>query len=573
VPPVRAIVAILVGALMLVAAPAANAQFPGQVGDLLALGFGDGETPVAVPAQHNAEPQLLATPRAQCGPGAKREPGIQGRVPAGSATDGLTCNTELVSHQGKSGGFKAWRYVDTNGHTCAFYDTALLFPINAFKLDASSLGVAVLDMTDPAHPVQTDTLTAPPMLTPHESLVLNAKRGLLAASLGNPDNEPGDVAIYDVHGDCRHPVKTFEAPIARYGHESGFSPDGRTLYITSGSQTITAIDVSDPKNARDLWQGNEPSHGMSLSDDGNRAYLANIPDATLTIVDTSDIQARKPDPHVREVSRLTWKGVSIPQNAMPFTRDGHPYILEFDEYSSGLSTTGSVGAARIIDIADERRPFVVSNLRLQIDQQPDRANASGDPGMSSPVQGYAAHYCSLPSRVDPTLVACSFIASGLRVFDISDLAHPKEAAYFVAPTQAAAENGYNASDFAMSQPAFDTARHDVWFTDGPSGFYVVHLTNGAWPAAAASAGHTCRSRRAFPVTVRAPRGAKIRRATATLAGRRIAVSVKGRSAHALARLTGLPRRAVRLVLRVTLTNHRTVVSRRTYHPCTARRHA
>ena len=55
----------------------------------------------------------------------------------------------------------------------------------------------------------------------------------------------------------------------------------------------------------------------------------------------------------------------------------------------------------------------------------------------SPVQGYAAHYCSLSSEVDPTVVACSFITSGLRVFDISDLLHPKEIAYYVAPTPAA----------------------------------------------------------------------------------------------------------------------------------------
>src|SRR5205085_43448 len=99
----------------------------------------------ALPAQHNPAPPLVATPRAQCGPGSRREPGIQGRVPAGSATDGLTCNAEQVAHQGKSGGFKTWRYVDTNGHTCAFYDTALLFPLNAFKVDSSSVGVAVLD--------------------------------------------------------------------------------------------------------------------------------------------------------------------------------------------------------------------------------------------------------------------------------------------------------------------------------------------------------------------------------------------------------------------------------------------
>src|SRR4051794_23851550 len=170
----RLIVPLVVAVVALTAAPAASAQFPGQVGDLLALGFGDGETPVAVPAQHNSEPPLVATPRAQCGPGAKPEPSIQGRVPEGSAKDGLFCNAQLVAHQGKAGGFKTWRYVDANGHTCAFYDTTLLFPINAFKLDASSLGVAVLDMPDPAHPVQTDTLTAPPMMTPHESLILNA---------------------------------------------------------------------------------------------------------------------------------------------------------------------------------------------------------------------------------------------------------------------------------------------------------------------------------------------------------------------------------------------------------------
>ncbi len=34
----------------------------------------------------------------------------------------------------------------------------------------------------------------------------------------------------------------------------------------------------------------------------------------------------------------------------------------------------------------------------------------------------------------------------------------------------------------MSQPAFDVARHDIWYTDGGTGFYVVHITNGAWPA-------------------------------------------------------------------------------------------
>jgi hypothetical protein len=104
------------------------------------------------------------------------------------------------------------------------------------------------------------------------------------------------------------------------------------------------------------------------------------------------------------------------------------------------------------------------------------------------VQGYAAHYCSLSSQVDPTVVACSFIASGLRVFDISDLLHPKEIAYYVAPPQPRSENDYTASEFAMSQPAFAPERHEIWFTDGTSGFYVVRVADSVWPA---SGGGVC----------------------------------------------------------------------------------
>jgi hypothetical protein len=61
----------------------------GPLNDLLALGQGGGQKPAMAAVQRNAEPPLAATPRAECGPGSKPEPGIQGRVPAGSATTGL----------------------------------------------------------------------------------------------------------------------------------------------------------------------------------------------------------------------------------------------------------------------------------------------------------------------------------------------------------------------------------------------------------------------------------------------------------------------------------------------------
>ena len=60
-------------------------------------------------------PALKATPRAECGPGSRPEPGIQGRVPAGSDA-GFTCNTELLGREGAAGGFKVHRFVDKAGH-------------------------------------------------------------------------------------------------------------------------------------------------------------------------------------------------------------------------------------------------------------------------------------------------------------------------------------------------------------------------------------------------------------------------------------------------------------------------
>src|SRR3954463_8749457 len=218
---------------LILALPALNAVGAlTPLNDLLALGQGTGQQPAKVAIATRAEPPFVATPRAQCGPGSKPEPGIQGRVPAGSATGGLHCNVSLIAHQGTSGGFKTLRYVDAAGHECAFYDTALLFPLNAVNLNSNGLGVVVLDMSDPAHPRQTAMLTEVPMLSPHESLSLNTARGLLAAVSGNPATAPGLVSLYDLSRDCRSPQLQFTRPLARFGHESGFSIDGKTFYAT-----------------------------------------------------------------------------------------------------------------------------------------------------------------------------------------------------------------------------------------------------------------------------------------------------------------------------------------------------
>jgi hypothetical protein len=466
----------------------------------VALAYG----PRAAQAPFADEPALTPTPRAQCGPGSRPETGVQGRVSpedheSGRAAEGFTCNTELVGQyskpnaQGTVGGFKVERYVDAAGHECAYYDTTLLWPTNALDQEG---GVNVLDMADPAHPALTTRLVTPAMDTPHESLVLSQSRGLLVAVAGNLATNVGQIDIYDVSKDCRQPEFRSTTPLGVLGHESGLSPDGRTFYSASpAGQTIVAVDISDPVLPRPLWLGHYDSHGLSISGDGNRAYVAGI-DSGLIILDTTEVQARVLNPKVTEVARLQWHSMSIPQNAIPITIKGHPYLVEIDEFGG----QSEVGAGRIIDIGDEAHPRVVSNLRLEVHQKENFEAQKDDNGAQNPVQGYAGHYCNVPTRVDPTIVACSMILSGLRVFDIRDPAQPREIAYFNAPVtpRILPPGGVNPppSNWAMASPSFVPERNEIWYSDGLSGFYAVRLTNLAMEVAnQGSAPRRCLARR------------------------------------------------------------------------------
>ena len=391
---------LVLAALLATAAPAAAHPVPN--GLPLPLG-GPPEKTVASTAQ--VQPQPAPVPRPDCGPGSRPETDIQGRVPAGNP-EGFTCNTTLVGHHGSSGGYKALRFKDKAGRECAYYDTTLLFPTNVQTLSERPTGVAVLDMSDPANPKQTASLVTPAMQTPHESLLLNERRGLLAAVTGNPAFYPGIVDVYDLNEDCRNPALQSSLPVGIFGHESGFAPDGNTFYATSISTgNITAVDLSNPKVPMILATTNYNSHGLTISDDGNRAYVA--ASQGLFILDTSEIQARKQGAAFKEVSKLDWPERTIPQVAQPITIGGRPYLAEIDEFSSAedddsVAANGpKVGAARIIDIADERNPKVVSNIRLAVHQRENRAKIGGDPGAQSFVQGYAGHYCNVPRRDGP----------------------------------------------------------------------------------------------------------------------------------------------------------------------------
>jgi len=440
-------------------------------------------------------PSTDAVPAATCGPGDHPETSTQGRIPpsdyaSGRYLLGYTCNTEQVAHEGSSGGFKTLRYTDSQGNTCAFYDsTALVPPTSTITnlLTGKGVGVVVLDMNDPAHPVRTTTLTSAAMLSPHESLLVNQERGLLVGVLGNLLTAPGARDVYDGKTDCRHPKLLSTSLAGILGHESGFAPDGRTLYVSSTIYTLVAVNLDDPRRPKPMTiQTNVQYHGMRVSNDGKTLYAAHIGQpgpnlisgGGLRVLDVSQVQNRVPNPKISILSTMTWNGSSVPQVPEPFTRDGHQYLFEVDEFADFYSFTAlqdlrhsPVGAARIINVDDPRHPFLVSNVRLALHEPDNHAGDQyNDPGANTPIGGYAAHYCSVTTRDNPKLAGCSMILSGLRIFDIRDVEHPKEVAYFNMPTDQGGD--------AYSQPAWDPANDSVWYTDQSTGFWNVRLTHG-----------------------------------------------------------------------------------------------
>ncbi|UGT44468.1 hypothetical protein LTV02_14210 [Nocardia yamanashiensis] len=369
-----------------------------------------------------------SVPRAECAGDALPESGMQGDVPAddrnsGRSTLGYRCNISYVGgYVGRGAGITS-----TTFEHCSY--TGTLFPGSVL---GPSQGVTVLDVSDPANPVPTATLTEPAMLAgTWESLKVNTARKLLVGT-GVPVGEgAGYLSVYDI-SDCAHPRllntgagTNLLMPLPITTHEGGFSPDGRT-YWASGIAPgfVSAVDLTDPANPHVIWQGltGIEAHGFGISPDGNRMYLSAL--GGFTVLDISAVQRRDPNPQVPHLGRTFWIDGFATQHSIPVTYAGKPYLFTADE--------GGAGGVKLIDIADETRPKVVNKIKLEINllENQDSALASS---MGGSVFSYDAHYCAADRPNDPTALACGWEESGIRVFDVRDPFDVKEIAYFNPP--------------------------------------------------------------------------------------------------------------------------------------------
>jgi hypothetical protein len=478
-------------------------------------------------SSEDSGPIPLTVPKAACGSGDKPETGLQGQVPAALRTpggfQGFTCNLQLVGQsRGEGASWQHTWFVDKSGHKCNYYDTW------SGTTNRTHAGVVTIDATNPANPTPTAYLTTTAMIDPWESLKVNERRQLLGAVNALNGNGGPELDLYDVSGDCRFPqllssvavgtgnVVPDEFKAAVRGHEGSFSPDGLTYYGTNlGAGYVYPIDISNTTKPKLLTQWFTPiiqrTHGLSISEDGNRAYftLFGQGDASratgvdrnngIVIADVSEVQQRKADPQIKVISTLVWGDGSGNQHTIPVFIKGKPYLINADEGGSGSGNMAGWTAAcaaglppwnmaRIIDISDETKPTIISRLQLEMNDPancdkviPDLAGLAGFT--------YGSHYCSVDNKANATTLACGYFESGIRVFDIRNPLRPKEIAYYnpaaVTTPSPGSQNNRSAAngrpDHCSAQVRLDVATASLQTTCQDNGFLALKFTNGVWP--------------------------------------------------------------------------------------------
>ena len=472
------------------------------------------------------ETPYAAVPRPQCQPGDKPDTALQGQIPLddrflgtglqsqladsglGRASEGYICNLTLVGALTGGGGYSFDAY-----QNCAY--------VPETTNGITSTGVQVIDVSDPARPKQTATLTGAAAREVSESMRVNAKRGLLVmdvSELGGPA-EWHMLDVYDLKPDCAHPtyVGSFDMSPA-IGHEGWFSPDGTVYYMTTTiggritglGKFVFPIDLSDTAKPKlmTMWS-DVTAHGGWESDDGKTGYMCQQggfpgPGSAgadgVRIVDTSEIQAHKANPILRQIGFIPTVDNSLCQAAYPVTYSGHPYLIQFGESTPGRAfrfgpqqcdvNPSNFAYPHIFDIGNPKKPVLVGRLMREVDLAAncEAVNNDTDPKAGSFGQVYDVHMCSPDRLHDPTILACGQFYSGLEVYDIRDPRHPKELAYYrpgTLGTDAITHPQWGDAPTTVetvgARPIVRADLGEIWFVSAQRGFHVVKFEDGVYP--------------------------------------------------------------------------------------------
>jgi hypothetical protein len=206
------------------------------------------------------------------------------------------------------------------------------------------------------------------------------------------------------------------------------------------------------------------------------------------VVDTSEIQARKPNPRMRMISETISRENSWAQLTIPVTIAGSKYMFFLGERGAsqfsqaGFRATCAAGLrpfahVHLYYMGDENAPKLINRLQMEAND-PKNCDAVAPEFDGAGGFIYDVHHCSVDNRDNATTLACGYFQSGIRVYDIRDPRNIKEIAYFNPPASA---SGAKSIAWCGSMPVLDAKTASVYSRCKDTGIVALKFENGVWP--------------------------------------------------------------------------------------------
>jgi hypothetical protein len=355
------------------------------------------------------------------------------------------------------------------------------------------------------------------------STILHACLG--KGDVGGPENEQ-EMAFFDLTNPASpklvHIYKPSVMPHEMFLWVDPANPGGRALmYWTSPNSfpdaSLVVTDISDWRNghfkeltrfditgqysAADTQPCPLPDdhttpcfdvrlHSISLSPDGTVMYMAHLGGGFL-MADTSQLAAGSTSPKIKLITpvanRVKWDN----QGAHSAVRiPGKPYVLTTEEIygtdgvfniAFGRALGGCPwGWVRIIDISTPTAPHIVSEFKIDKNQQSSCVSATSPAFLNVAAENNYSSYASHNPTVFPDVALVTWHSGGLRAIDLSDPTKPTSAGYYL-PTpepfsvtpDPALEPGSD-KVIAWSYPIVRNGL--IYFIDIRNGLYIVKYT-------------------------------------------------------------------------------------------------